>query len=389
LWSQRAAQKRARSAQLIDYPVAAGGALGARGAHAALPFVAAHGAGGIVAGVRQPLRDDRRVLDRHGGTLGEIRQHRVGRIPQQCDGALAPTGKGWAVIERPFLPVLRRGKDRARERRPHRRAVTGENFRPLAGRAPPWFAPVVAYDGNDVDKAAPADRIVHEVGPGAEPEIDRRLPQFRHQRVGGSKRAPGGAAGKARLPPMTEAPAHARPQPVGGNQRDAAIFEEMLRGAREDRDAVLLEREILDPGAEIENDTGMGAHRVDQDGLQVAAMDDPVGRAVALLRNRAERRARKHPRRPRVHDPQLLGSDHMPPQLLAEAERNQNARCVGRQLNAGADFLKALRLVEYGDVESVPRNRQGRSQPPDPRAGDDDGARGRHGSCLRRMNSCR
>ncbi len=79
----------------------------------------------------------------------------------------------------------------------------------------------------------------------------------------------------------------------------------------------------------------------------------------------------------------------MSPQLLAEAERNQNARCVGRQLNAGADFLEALRLVEYGDMESMPRNRQGRSQPPDPRAGDDDGARGRHGSCLRRINSCR
>src|SRR5262249_60876712 len=151
--------------------VGGGGGWGRRGGRARVPFVTAHGAGGIVAGVRQPLRDDRRVLDRHGGTLGEIGQHRVGRIPQQCDGALAPTGKGWAVVERPFLPLLRRGKDRARERRPHRRAVTGENFRPLAGRAPPWLAPVVAYDGNDVDEAAPADRIVHEVSPRAEPEI--------------------------------------------------------------------------------------------------------------------------------------------------------------------------------------------------------------------------
>src|SRR5215468_12061474 len=247
------AQKRPRYPQLIDDPVAAGGALGARGAPAPLPFVAAHGAGGIVAGVRQPLCEHRRVLDRHGRTLGEIWQHGVGRIPQQGDGALAPTGKGWSVVKRPFLPVLRRGKERARDRRPHRRAVAGEDFRALAGRAPSGLAPVVAYDGNDVDEAAAADRIVHEVSPGAEPEIDRRRPQFRHQRVGGSKGAPGGAAGKARLPPMAEALAQARPQPVSPNERDAAIFEEMLCGAREDRDAVLVEHEIFDPGAEIEN----------------------------------------------------------------------------------------------------------------------------------------
>src|SRR5262245_15942118 len=233
------AQKRPRSAQLIDDPVAAGGALGARRAPPSLPLVATHGAGGIVAGVRQPLREHRRVLDRHGRTLGEIGQHGVGRIPQQCDGALAPTGKRWSVVERPFLPVLRRGKERARDRRPHRRAVTGEDFRALAGRTPPRLAPVVAYDGNDVDEAAAADRIVHEVSPGAEPEIDRRRPQFWYQRVGGSKRAPGGAAGKARLPPMTEVPAQARAQPVGGHQRDPALFEELLRGARAARNAVL------------------------------------------------------------------------------------------------------------------------------------------------------
>src|SRR5499426_1120371 len=163
------AQKRPRSAQLIDYPVAAGGALGPRAARAPLPLVAAHGADGIVAGLRQPLREHRRVLDRHGRTLGEIGQHGVGRIPQQCDGALAPTGKRWSVVKRPFLPVLRRGKERARDRRPHRRAVTGEDFRALAGRTPSMLAPVVAYDGNDVDEAAAADRIVHEVSPVAEP----------------------------------------------------------------------------------------------------------------------------------------------------------------------------------------------------------------------------
>jgi hypothetical protein len=35
----------------------------------------------MVARVRQPLREHRRILDRHGGTLGEIGQHGMGRIP--------------------------------------------------------------------------------------------------------------------------------------------------------------------------------------------------------------------------------------------------------------------------------------------------------------------
>src|SRR5258708_35449241 len=118
----------------------------------------------------------------------------------------------------------------------------------------------------------------------------------------------------------------------------------------------------------MKSDIGMGAYRVEQHGLQVAAMNQPVGRAVALLGDRAELRAREHTRRPRVHDPQLLRSDDMPPQLLAEAKRNQNARGIGRQLNASADLFTALRLVEYGDVESVPRNRPCHGQPPEPSA---------------------
>jgi hypothetical protein len=187
---------------------------------------------------------------------------------------------------------------------------------------------------------------------------------------------------------MTEALPQVRPQPVGRDEGDAPLFQPTLRGAGGDRDPVFVERKILDPYPEMKNDVGMGAYRVEQHGLQVAAMNHPVGRAVALLGDRAERRAREHTRRPRVHDPQLLRSDDMPPQLLAEAKRNQNARRIGRQLNAGADLFKALRLVEYGDAESVPRNRQSRGQPPDPRASDDDGARGRHGSCLRRID-CR
>ena len=67
-------------------------------------------------------------------------------------------------------------------------------------------------------------------------------------------------------------------------------------------------------------------------------------------------------------------------QLLAEPERDQDARRIGRELNAGAGFFQALRLIEHGDAETTLGDRQGGRQPADPRAGNDDGARGRQGS---------
>ena len=48
-------------------------------------------------------------------------------------------------------------------------------------------------------------------------------------------------------------------------------------------------------------------------------------------------------------------------QPRAEAEREQDARGIGRELNAGAGLLQSLRLIEDGDGESASRERQRRS----------------------------
>jgi hypothetical protein len=128
----------------------------------------------------------------------------------------------------------------------------------------------------------------------------------------------------------------------------------------------------------MKRDVGIAAHRVDQHGLEVAAMDHPVRRAIALLGVGAEGRASEHAGGLRVHDSQLLGGDHMALQLRAKSERNQNPRCIGRELNAGPDLLQALRLVEHRDTETLLCDRERRSQTPDARPGDDDGARGSH-----------
>ena len=123
----------------------------------------------------------------------------------------------------------------------------------------------------------------------------------------------------------------------------------------------------------MQGDVGVGAHRLEQHRLQIAAMDHPIGRAVAFLGGGAERRAREHAGGLRVHHPQLLGSDDVALQWLAEPERDQDARGIGRELNAGADLFQALRLLEHGDAKSALGDRQGRGEPADARAGNDDG----------------
>jgi hypothetical protein len=58
-------------------------------------------------------------------------------------------------------------------------------------------------------------------------------------------------------------------------------------------------------------------------------MDQPVGRAKALFHGCPEIGAPKHAARLRIEYAQLLGSDHIAFEVLAEAEIDQHARGVG------------------------------------------------------------
>ena len=226
---------------------------------------------------------------------------------------------------------------------------------------------------------------MHQVGVLPQPQIDGRRALIGGHHVGRGKCAPGSMACEAGRCPIAETPAQARPQPVGRDQRHAA-FLRSARGARRDCDPVAVLREVVDPSAERQRDSRMRAHRFQQHGLQVAAMDDPIGRVVALGGGRTERRPRQHPRRLRVPDPKLLRSDHVGLQPRAEAEGEQNARGIGRKLQARAGLFQTLHLVEHGYGESSLRERQRRRQAADARAGDDDPARGRHDRRLLRRN---
>jgi hypothetical protein len=79
-----------------------------------------------------------------------------------------------------------------------------------------------------------------------------------------------------------------------------------------------------------------------------------------------------------------LGNDDVGSQPLAEAERDEDAGGIGGELDAGAGLFQPFGRFVDGNAEVVLGERQRRREPADTGAGDDDGARGGHGSCLRR-----
>ena len=174
-----------------------------------------------------------------------------------------------------------------------------------------------------------------------------------------------------------------RPHAVGADQRQAAFLDDALVAARLHRDAVDVGGEVLDVAAELERDVLRALRGTGERRLQVAAMDRPIGRAVAALGVVAQRNAhdlaagaaRHHADRLRRHD----GGR----QLFAQAERDQHAGGVGRELDSGAGLFELGGLFEHGCAQAGARQRQRRRQPRDAGAGDDDMTRGRQGSELR------
>ena len=118
--------------------------------------------------------------------------------------------------------------------------------------------------------------------------------------------------------------------------------------------------------------------------LQIAAMDHPIRRAVALRGSLAERHAHDFASGLGVEHAQARRRDHVRPQPVFQPEIDQRARGVGRELDAGAGFLEPLGLLQHDDAKTVARERQRRGQPADAGPGDNDDTRRRQDLLLRR-----
>src|SRR5687768_279828 len=123
--------------------------------------------------------------------------------------------------------------------------------------------------------------------------------------------------------------------------------------------------------------------------MQVIAVDRDVGEAV--LRHRQRAKIEKLPRLAGVPQADLFaaglaGDVH---DLLLEAEREQDARSVGADLDAGADLAKLGRLLEDLHVEPLPQEPQRRCQPADATPNDRDFHTWVSPNCPKTMKRCR
>ena len=105
--------------------------------------------------------------------------------------------------------------------------------------------------------------------------------------------------------------------------------------------------------------------RVEQHGMQVAAVEHHVGKAVALDRDRAE--IEQLPGLAGAPEPDFLAGDDDAERSsrFAEAERIEHARAVRADLHPGAELLQLRRLLIDIDAEALPDQRQRRGQSAD------------------------
>ena len=140
--------------------------------------------------------------------------------------------------------------------------------------------------------------------------MDHRRAEFRRRLLRRHQRAPGRAPGKARRLAIAHARARDRPQPIGGEQRIAALMPDAAAALRRNGDAIVMGDEIFHPRAKPQLMSRFSATAALQRCLQIAAMDRPIGRAVALFGGVAERHAHDFAAALGVEHAQGLRRDH-------------------------------------------------------------------------------
>ena len=137
-----------------------------------------------------------------------------------------------------------------------------------------------------------------------------------------------------------------------------------------DRAAVLGDADAF--AAEMDGVRPLAADGVEQHGVQVAAVEHHVGKAVAFHRDGAE--VEQLPGLAGAPEPDLLAGDDdaEPLRLRAETERMEHAGAVGADLDAGAELFQLGRLLIDIDADALADQRQRRGQATDARSDDGD-----------------
>src|SRR3990172_145731 len=159
------------------------------------------------------------VLDGESGALRQIRQHGMRGIAEKGDAAFAEAAQTGEAIERPAPPARRPFQQRFRILSPARE--TSEQSFGAACLVPALKLSAAFGDGDNIQVAAAADRVVHDMRARPEPEADHGRIEGGGKAVPGQERAPGARAREAQACLGHDERAHRRPQAVGADQAGA------------------------------------------------------------------------------------------------------------------------------------------------------------------------
>ena len=247
------------------------------------------------------------------------------------------------------------------------------------GALQPGLFQVSRHHGDDVDLARARDRIGDEMRVRSHPELDPARGIFARQLRGIERSAPGDQPGELRLqiPETDDAARSTR------CRRRRSAPAPVPAGA-----SMPLRWTTVSPLAWVTTSSNWQPSRNSISGcsltcglqrrLQIGAMHHPIGRAGARGRGFAERQAADFAAAARAHQADAVGRDRARRKPRLQAEVDQDAAGIGRELQAGAGFLQPFGLFQNDDAKALCRKRQRGRQSPDPGTSDEDGARRRH-----------
>ena len=168
--------------------------------------------------------------------------------------------------------------------------------------------------------------------------------------------------------------AHRGPDTVGADQSQRDLLLAPCAAALNHRQPLGVRGQILELASEPQLDIGIVVDLGLQRRLQVGAMHHPIGRTGTGRSLFAERQPGDLAAQPRAHDADGVGDHGAGGEAWLQAEIDQHAAGIGRELQAGAGFFEPLGLLENDDAKSAASQRQRCGQSPDPGPGNEDRA---------------
>ena len=286
-------------------------------------------------------------------------------VAQQRRAATCPAAGWLTVAENPVAPCFDLLEHRA-NLRPRAFEVAPEK-RSVSLLVPAFRVVVGMEHGDKVHQFAAPQGIMHQMQTRPGPENNLLPSQLRWHVLHRKNRAIGDVAGDERPPIVDELRANRTPKTVGTDQGLAPHPSSALNFERDAR-LVLREGDGALPG--LKRDAVLRLTGLEQRGVQIRAMDDRIGIAEPLDETRTKRNPHHLMPIQRGAHHQRIGLDGCGQDRVAQAKPVEHAEDVGAKLDPGAHFVELRCPLKQMNRAPFPRQRQGRAEPTDAAADD-------------------